>query len=201
MTTSPFAARATGPRARQVDVSWVLPNLAVGGRFATHAIGHLVHDLGIRGVVDLRCEDKDDEHLLRQHNVDLLHLPTLDGSAVDTELLHRGVTWINRQLERHEKVLIHCEHGIGRSALLACCVLVSRGRTPRLAIERVKAARARVAPSPEQLRALLEWTEEWCRRQHTPTPPDTFAELSAVAYSHLNRRPAAVADPRRWFTF
>jgi dual specificity protein phosphatase-like protein len=201
MTMPSLAANAAEPMPRHVDVSWLLPNLALGGRFATEAIAHLVHGLGICSIVDLRSEDKDDEHLLRQHAVELLHLPTLDGSAVGTDMLHRGVAWVNQRLDRGGKVFVHCEHGIGRSALLACCVLVSRGRTPRVAIERVKAARARVAPSPEQLRALLEWTSDWCQRQRRPCPPDTLAELTAVAYRHLNRRPAAVADPRRWFTF
>jgi predicted protein tyrosine phosphatase len=201
MNTPPLSSSAADLGAAGLDISWVLPNLAMGGRFATAAVEHLVHRLGLRNIVDLRSEDKDDERLLRQHAAELLHLPTLDGSAVDTGMLHRGVEWINRQLERGEKVFVHCEHGIGRSALLVCCVLVSRGRTPRAAIERVKAARAGIAPSPEQLRALLEWTGEWCRVQRAPCPADTFAELTAVAYQHLNRRTAAVADPRRWFTF
>ncbi len=201
MTVPSLAASAADPLARQIDISWVLPNLGVGGRFATEAIAHMVHALGIRGIIDLRSEDTDDAHVLRQHAVELLHLPTLDGSAIATDLLHRGVAWVNRRLERGEKVFVHCEHGIGRSALLVCCVLVSRGRTPRVAIERVKAARACVAPSPEQLRGLLEWTSDWYREQRRPCPPDTLADLSAVAYQHLRRRAAIVADPRRWFTF
>ena len=201
MNTPPLSSRAADLGAAGLDISWVLPNLAMGGRFAAAAVEHLVYRLGIRKIVDLRAEDKDDEHLLRQHAAELLHLPTLDGSAVGTGMLHRGVEWISRQLERGEKVFVHCEQGIGRSSLLVCCVLVSRGRTPRVALERVKAARARVAPSPEQLRALLQWTGEWCRMQRMPCPPDTLSELTAVAYQHLNRRTAAVAHPRRWFTF
>jgi hypothetical protein len=201
MNTLPRAASEVGAGAARVDISWVMPNLALGGRLAADAIGHLVSAFGIRNVVDLRSEDHDDEQLFRKHSAALLHLPTPDGSGIGTEMVHRGVAWINRQLDRGEKVFVHCEHGIGRSALLVCCVLVSRGATPRRAIERVKAARARAAPSPEQLRALLQWTGEWCRVQGRPCPPDTLAELSAVAYQHLHRRPAAPADPRRWFTF
>ncbi len=201
MTTPPPSARAAQPAATRLDISWVLPNLAMGGRFPAEAVEHLVCGLGIRNFVDLRSEDKDDECLLREHAAKLLHLPTLDGSPVGTEMLHRGVEWINRQLNRGEKVFVHCEHGIGRSALLVCCVLVSRGRTPRSAVERVKAARACVAPSPEQLRALLQWTGDWCRVHRKPCPEDTFAELTAVAYQHLQRRAAAIAHPRRWFTF
>jgi len=197
---APTASDAVAGAAR-LDISWVMPNLAMGGRFATDAIGHLVYGLGIRNVVDVRSEDMDDERLLRQHTATLLHLPTPDGSALGIEMLHRGVAWINRQLERGEKVFVHCEQGIGRSALLVCCVLVSRGDAPRQAIERVKVARTRVAPSPEQLRALLQWTADWCRGRGTACPPDTLAELSAVAYQHLYRPAATVADSRRWFTF
>lgn len=201
MNSPSLPSAAAGPAVAALDISWVLPNLALGGRFAPAAVEHLVSRHGIRCVVDLRSEDKDDEDLLRQHAAELLHLPTLDGSAVETEMLHRGVAWINGRLERGDKVFVHCEQGIGRSALLACCVLVSRGRTPRVAIERVKAARATVAPSPEQLRALLQWSAEWCRMQGKPLPTDSFTELTAVAYRHLSRPVIAAADPRRWFTF
>lgn len=201
MSTPLRTARTAEPEGAHLDVSWILPNLAMGGRFAAAAVAHLVRGLGIRNIVDLRCEDKDDESLLRRHAAELLHLPTLDGSAVASDMLHRGVEWINRQLDRGEKVLVHCEQGIGRSALLVCCVLVSRGRTPRLAIEQVKDARPCAAPSPEQLRALLEWTAEWCRAQRAPRPPDTLADLTAIAYRHLTRRSTTAADPPRWFRF
>ena len=59
-----------------LDLSWVLPNLAVGGRLPVEAAEHLSRKLGIRRVVDLRVEDRDDEQLLEEHGIELLHLPT-----------------------------------------------------------------------------------------------------------------------------
>src|SRR5215831_18692686 len=139
------------------DVSWVDPSLAIGGRLS-RAIDRYANELGIRRIVDLRIEDKDDEEQLRLYGIELLHLPTDDMCAVAQPMLDDGVTWVNDQIARGERVLVHCEHGVGRSALLLTCVLVSRGDTPREALVRAKRARSRVCPSPDQLEALLTWS-------------------------------------------
>lgn len=60
-------------------------------------------------------------------------------------------------LDRGENTLVHCEHGIGRSPSLACCVRVARGMALDEALSRLARARARVSPSPEQIAALLRW--------------------------------------------
>ncbi len=168
-----------------MDLSWVLPSLAVGARLTSAWLGHLARDLGVRRVVDLRAEAKDDEGLLRRYGVELLYLPTDDLCPIQREAIWTGVTWVRRQLARGERVLIHCEHGIGRSVLLACCVLVSRGRSPREAMELVKRVRWKASPSPEQLECLLAWTEDWCRATGERRPATTWDDLARIAYRHL----------------
>jgi hypothetical protein len=176
------------------DFSWVLPELAVGGRFPPEAVEDLACRFVIRRVVDLREEDRDDVELLRCHRIELLHLPTPDTLALSQEMLWRGVRWVREGLDRGDRALIHCEHGIGRSALLACSVLVSSGHSPHAALELAKNARERVSPSPSQLHALLQWSADWHRQQRTPCPPSTWDELARVAYRHLARLSSKVSS-------
>jgi hypothetical protein len=168
----------------RLDLDWVTPQLAVGGRFPADAAEHLALALGVRHVVDLRIEDCDDEHALRRHGIELLHLPTHDACAVSMRALDDGVTWVTEKLGRGLRVLIHCEHGIGRSALLAVCVLVAGGDEPLQALARAKGARARVSPSPAQLEAFREWLARRPARGGEPAVP-SFDALAWIAYSHL----------------
>jgi predicted protein tyrosine phosphatase len=177
------------PWDQELNLDWVAPLLAVGGRFPIEAAEHLASRLGIRYVVDLRVEECDDEHVLREHGITLLHLPTEDMRAVRRDMLRDGVHWVSKHLERGHKVYIHCEHGVGRSATLALCVLVARGDSPLEALARAKKARWQVSPSPEQLEAFLDWAEEWRVQQGLSWSLPTLNALVEIAYSHLRWPP------------
>jgi hypothetical protein len=169
-----------------MDLSWVLPSLGVGARLTPTWLGHLARDLGVRRVVDLRAESRDDDGVLRRYGIELLHLPTDDQRAMSRQALWTGVTWVRRQLARGERVLVHCERGTGRSVLLCCCVLVSRGRSPVEALELVKRARWKASPSPEQLEGLLTWSQEWQQATGERRPQCTWDDLARIAYRHLH---------------
>jgi hypothetical protein len=177
------------------DFDWVLPSLAIGGRLSPPGAEVLTARFGIRRVVDLRDEEEDDLELLTRHGVELLRLPTPDLQPVAQEMLRRGVRWVSEALARGDRVLIHCQHGIGRSALLACCVLVGQGDTPAQALERAKRARAKVCPSPDQLHALLRWSADWYRERRAACPPVTWDDLARIAYRDL--LPSARAEEDR----
>jgi hypothetical protein len=161
------------------DLDWVTPQLAVGGRFPMETAARLASELGITRVVDVRGECCDDEAVLRAHGVLLLRLPTEDRCAVSQPMLDDGVAWVLAQLEAGDKVYVHCEYGIGRSALLALCVLVARGAEPVEALRTVKNARRKVSPSPEQLEAFRAWID----RHGGAAPP--LEALFEIAYAHL----------------
>ena len=172
-----------------LNLDWVTAELAVGGRFPLEAAEHLARELSIRHVVDVRREACDDEHVLREHGITLLHLPTEDLCAISRHMLDAGVQWVRHHLSRGHKVYIHCEHGIGRSALLALCVMVELGHAPLDALARAKRARPRVSPSPEQLETFLSWAEQRRVARTLPWRTPTFDELADIAYSHP--RPSA----------
>jgi protein-tyrosine phosphatase len=183
------AAHANEPRrahrSRVIDLHFVAPGLAVGARFPPEAAPGLAAVHGIARVVDVRQEACDDEALLRGHGIRLLHLPTEDTCAISQERLRAGVAFVSEGLERGEAVLIHCQYGIGRSALLALCVLVARGDAPLRALARAKQARRVVSPSPSQLEALRVFAEELKAERGAPWEVPSFRQLAVVAWRHL----------------
>jgi predicted protein tyrosine phosphatase len=167
------------------DLDFVTPELAVGGRLPLQAAAVLGCAHGVRAVVDLRVEERDDERAFRAHGIAFLHLPTADARAVSQAMLDDGVAWVSAHIDRGEKVLVHCEHGVGRSALLALCVLVARGDSPLGALERAKGARPMVSPSPEQLEAFAAWARSFAARTGGDPEVPTVDALGRVAWRHL----------------
>jgi hypothetical protein len=151
-----------------MDLSWVSPQLAVGGKFEMDEAERL-RSHGIARVVDVRSECCDDEQVLRTHGVTLLKLPTEDRCAVSQEMLDDGVRWVREQLARGHRIYIHCEHGIGRSILLCLCVLVTLGFEPVEALAHVKQARRKASPSSEQLEAFRAWVARRAPRVAVPS--------------------------------
>ncbi|MFL5429156.1 MAG: dual specificity protein phosphatase family protein [Myxococcales bacterium] len=164
-----------------LDLSWVTSELAVGGRFPMERAGELLRELGIARVVDVRGECCDDEEVLRRNGLEFLNLPTQDRCAVSQKMLDDGVAWVREQLRAGHKTFIHCEYGIGRSALLALCVLADSGVGALEALRMLKNARWKVSPSPEQ----LEGFRAWLARHAMHAPP--LDALFHIAYAHLRQ--------------
>lgn len=158
------------------DFHWLTSELAVGGCFPNERAGELARIHSIAAVIDLRQEDCDDERLLRDHGIDFLHLPTPDLAPASIDMLDQGVSFACDHIGAGHKVLVHCQHGIGRSALLALCVLVEHGWEPLDALEHAKNARSAVSPSYAQYEGWAEWL-----RSRGKAPPD-YHRFGCVAY-------------------
>jgi len=174
--------------AAPVDLSWITDDLAIGGSFRAEQAEVLARELRIKAIVDLRVEARDDAVALDGHGLAFLHLPTEDHCAVALPMLQEGVAFANRHLDAGERVLIHCEHGIGRSATLALCVLVSRGHEPLAALRLAKRRRALLSPSPAQYEAWIEWLAAWRAETGDRWRIPSFEAFAAVAYSHLRAK-------------
>jgi predicted protein tyrosine phosphatase len=166
----------------------VAPGLAVGAAYPAERAARLARDHGISRVVDVRVEACDDEAVLRLHGIRLLHLPTQDTRAISQHALRDGVTFVCEGLDAGERVLVHCQYGIGRSALLAACVFVARGVPPLDALEALKAGRPVISPSPEQLQALVVFSERVRAERGERWRVPTVRELGAIAWRHLRAR-------------
>jgi hypothetical protein len=161
------------------DLSWLTDQLAVSRCFPPDYVAELAGSHGIGAVIDLREESCDDESELARHEIAFLHLPTPDELRAGQSMLDEGVAFAREQMRSGGRVLIHCQHGIGRSALLALCVLVDLGYEPLAALNLTKDRRAVVSPSHDQ---YLGWAE-WLRR-HGHDAPDAHS-FGCIAYRHL----------------
>ncbi|MDB5572111.1 MAG: Dual specificity protein phosphatase [Hyphomicrobiales bacterium] len=169
------------------NLSRVDERLFVGGAFHCDSIPAIVAAHRIGAVVDLREEACDDEGALAAHGVAFLHLPTPDMCAVSVPMLQRGVAFASGAIAQGRSVLIHCQHGIGRSALLALCVMVHGGLAPLDALERAKTARPLVSPSPAQFEGWRAWLSVHARAAGPPWKEPSFDEFAAIAYRHLRQ--------------
>jgi protein-tyrosine phosphatase len=151
-----LAERAGVALPDRLDMSWVTTSLAVGGRVRNEDIARLAQ-AGITRVVDTRAEYRDDEAALKREQIQLLYLPTPDTHPLTLEQLKAGAEWILRQIQNGQKVLIHCEHGVGRSVLLTCAVLVGDGYTAEAALRLVEAKRWQASPNHSQIKRLHEF--------------------------------------------
>ncbi|RDI21934.1 dual specificity protein phosphatase [Pseudacidovorax intermedius] len=164
---------------------WITPQLAVGGHVPVGFYPELAGMHGVRAVIDLREEDRDDEEALTRHGVRLLHLPTPDMCSVGDAHLDHGIRFAQASLDSGERLLIHCQWGIGRSATLALCVLVARGMPPLQALADMKSRRAVVSPSPAQLGCWIAWMERHRDVAPEPFAVPTMAQCQRIAYAHL----------------
>jgi hypothetical protein len=170
--------RASGP-----NFSWITPDLAVGGAYPRGQAASLARDHGVGAVVDVRVEECDDPEELAACGLKFLHLPTEDLRGVSQPMLDGGVRFARQVASEGRRLLIHCQHGIGRSATVALCVLVDRGLPPMDALTTAKDARALVSPSQSQFEA---WTA-WLARRKPHVAPPSYHEFGCVAYRHLAR--------------
>jgi protein-tyrosine phosphatase len=161
------------------DFHWLTDQLALGRAFPSHEAATLARVHGIGAVVDLRAEDCDDETELQAAGIDFLHLPTPDLEPATHEHLERGVSFVRERIARNGRVLIHCQHGIGRSALLALCVLVDQGWEPLAALTHAKDRRELVSPSYAQ----YEGWRSWLAARGVGAPD--YHAFGCVAYRHL----------------
>ena len=90
--------------------------------------------------------------------------PILRQTGMTIEQLLQGSAWVDERIEKGGRVLIHCEHGVGRSVLLTCAVLVYRGMHAQDALELVKEKRWQAAPNQRQVARLREF-EAVCAAQ------------------------------------
>jgi protein tyrosine phosphatase (PTP) superfamily phosphohydrolase (DUF442 family) len=147
------------PLPDRLNLSWITEHLAVGGRIRPEDIRALGL-LGVTHVIDTRSEYADDKVALSKEHIELLYLPTPDTYPLSVEQLMQGAVWANEKIQQGGRVLIHCEHGVGRSVLLTCAVLVNSGMCARDALALVKRKRWQAAPNHRQITRLREFEIE-----------------------------------------
>lgn len=146
-----------------LNLSWITDQLAVGGAPKKRDYRRLAA-AGITAVIDCREEDSDDEQALAKVGIRLLHLPIKDRYAHSGEQLRTGADWAIQAMGNGGKVLVHCQHGVGRGPLVGGSILISMGLSAPEAVKTIRTRRWQAAPNDRQLEALLAYEERLKRR-------------------------------------
>ena len=107
--------------------------------------------------VDLELTEE--AQLCQKYNMLFLGFPIRDhGVPTSQTNTYELANKLCNALAGGQRVAIHCWGGIGRSGLIAACVLALGGIGPNEALQRVSAARgASVPDTPEQRRWVIEF--------------------------------------------
>jgi protein-tyrosine phosphatase len=111
--------------------------------------------VGVKTILSLLTPDEEEElDLLNEaaeakaHRMRFLEFPIRDRDVPDSEAdLRIVLEQVDRELSSGKNVLLHCRHGIGRTGLVAACLLLSKGLNAETALNRLAAARG--VPLPE----------------------------------------------------
>jgi protein-tyrosine phosphatase len=63
---------------------------------------------------------------------------------------------LDADLAAGKNVVVHCRQGIGRTGLIAACLLVSKGLTPETAVKNLSAARGNPVPETAEQRRWID---------------------------------------------
>lgn len=89
-----------------------------------------------------------EEHTLcEQQHIEFLHFPIKDRDVPTSMTATIEVCqYLVKQLQANKNVAIHCRAGIGRSALIAACLLVGAGEKPQEVFKHISMARGLIVP-------------------------------------------------------
>jgi len=121
---------------------------------------------GIHSVVSLLTPEEEKDLELRREGTEtraqglnFISFPIPDRQIPRSETkVAEVLDKIDARLADGKNVLVHCRQGVGRTGLIAACLLVRKGLSPGAAVERVSVARGVPVPeTPEQ----REWIDQY----------------------------------------
>ena len=103
--------------------------------------------------LDLKAESGE----VRAHGLDFSSLPIIYLQVPKSEVkLAETLDSISGRLSSGKNVVVHCRQGIGRSGLIAICLLVKEVISPGAAVEFVSTARGIQVPETAEQRDWIE---------------------------------------------
>jgi protein-tyrosine phosphatase len=103
----------------------------------------------------------------RAHGMHYLSFPIPDREVPESEDdFSQSIEQVDRELSAGRNVLVHCRQGIGRTGLVAACLLLKHGVDPETAVQRLRAARGVSMPeTAEQRRWIDRYAESFAAPQ------------------------------------
>jgi len=101
------------------------------------------------------------------HGMGFLSFPILDRQVPDSETgLAKALETLDSELTSGRNVVLHCRQGIGRTGLVASCLLLTKGLDPETAVQRLSATRGIPMPeTPEQRLWVDHFASVLCRNR------------------------------------
>ena len=141
---------AVGPRPRGGD--WLKDDIGKWKRAGINSVLSLLTPEE-ESDLDLRGEAREVKTL----GMDFRSFPIPDRQIPRSEAQWAEVLEkVDRDLSTGKNVLVHCLQGIGRSGLVAACLLVKKGMSPGAAVESVAAARGIPVPETAEQRDWID---------------------------------------------
>jgi len=130
-----------------MDITWITPQLGLGGGIWNDAKMAKLVDTGITHVINMQTEF-DDRPLAEPYGVDVLWNGTEDDfQPKSPEFLKRGVAFALEALQEEDnKVYIHCAAGVHRAPMMTLAVMGAMGYD-------LKKAQTTI----QELRPVVEW--------------------------------------------
>lgn len=119
---------------------------------------------GIQSILSLLTPDENQELGLREEGREVQRqglefssfpIPDLQVPRSESKL-GEVLDNVAGNLSSGKNVLIHCRQGIGRTGLVAACLLVKSGMSPGAAVEAASAARGTAVPETSEQRDWIE---------------------------------------------
>jgi protein-tyrosine phosphatase len=112
------------------------------------------------------CEESElgltaEAEIVKRIGLTYISFPIPDYSVPGSKIpMQRLAAELNDQLSRGACIGIHCRQSIGRSSLVAACVLITSGESPKSAFEHIEAARGVPVPDTNEQK---EWVFSFAR--------------------------------------
>jgi protein-tyrosine phosphatase len=149
-----------------------------GGDWLQDEISHW-RDAGIKTVVSFLTPDEiasfeleAEKRLCEDHGIRFVSFPIPDRGVPESAAAAGNLlNDLKRSLVKGDKVALHCRQSVGRSALIAACLLVRVGKEPGVAFEQIGSARGGTVPDTIQ-------QEQWVadREKDMPTKGERLFE-------------------------
>lgn len=103
--------------------------------------------------LDLKNEGRE----VKAHGMDFGSLPIPDRQVPNSESeLSAILEQLDADLSSGKNIVIHCRQGVGRTGLVAACLLVTKGLAPKAAVKTISAARGNTVPETDEQRHWID---------------------------------------------
>ena len=122
------------------------------------------HGAGIDTVLSLLTPEEEqsldltnEASVVKARGMNFMQLPIPDREVPGSETeVSAALEKLNAKLSSGRNVIVHCRQGIGRSGLVAVCLLVTNGLDVKTAVKSISAARGVPVPETKEQRQWID---------------------------------------------